>query len=161
MPVPPSPRGRRTGSRTRSIDIDIGERRGDVKEVKNGLARNFLLPKKLALRATDHNIKAWESRLNSLKLKDAKIVEDAQAIADKLNTVEISIAVKAGEEDKLFGSVTSQHISDSLKEQGYEVDRKTILLSEPIKTLGNFDIPVKLHPEVTANIKLDVVKEEE
>ncbi len=139
---------------------NIGKR-GDVKEVKNGLARNFLLPKKLALRATDHNIKAWESRLNSLKLKDAKIVEDAQAIADKLNTVEISIAVKAGEEDKLFGSVTSQHISDSLKEQGYEVDRKTILLSEPIKTLGNFDIPVKLHPEVTANIKLDVVKEEE
>ena len=139
---------------------NIGKR-GEVKEVKNGLARNFLLPKKLALRATDHNIRAWESRLNSLKLKDAKIVEDAQAIADGLNTVEISIAVKAGEEDKLFGSVTTQHISDSLKEQGYEVDRKTIQLAEPIKTLGNFDIPIKLHPEVTANIKLDVVKESE
>ena len=139
---------------------NIGKR-GEVKEVKNGLARNFLLPKKLALRATDHNIRAWESRLNSLKLKDAKIVEDAQAIADGLNTVEISIAVKAGEEDKLFGSVTTQHISDSLKEKGYEVDRKTIQLAEPIKTLGNFDIPIKLHPEVTANIKLDVVKESE
>ena len=139
---------------------NIGKR-GEVKEVKNGLARNFLLPKKLALRATDHNIRAWESRLNSLKLKDAKIVEDTQAIADGLNTVEISIAVKAGEEDKLFGSVTTQHISDSLKEQGYEVDRKTIQLAEPIKTLGNFDIPIKLHPEVTANIKLDVVKESE
>ncbi len=136
-------------------------KRGDVKEVKNGLARNFLLPKKLAIRATDHNIRAWENRLNSLKLKDAKIVEDAQAIADTLNAVEISIAVKAGEEDKLFGSVTTQHISDALKEKGYEVDRKTILLSESIKTLGNFDIPVKLHHEVTANIKLDVVKEEE
>ena len=139
---------------------NIGKR-GEVKEVKNGLARNFLLPKKLALRATDHNIRAWESRLNSLKLKDAKIVEDAQAIADGLNTVEISIAVKAGEEDKLFGSVTTQHISDSLKEKGYEVDRKTIQLAEPIKTLGNYDIPIKLHPEVTANIKLDVVKESE
>lgn len=139
---------------------NIGKR-GEVKEVKNGLARNFLLPKKLALRATDHNIKAWENRLNSLKLKDAKIVEDAQAIADTLNTIEISIAVKAGEEDKLFGSVTTQNISDSLKEKGFEVDRKTIILSEPIKTLGNFDIPIKLHPEVTANIKLDVVKEEE
>lgn len=136
-------------------------KRGDVKEVKNGLARNFLLPKKLAIRATDHNIRAWENRLNSLKLKDAKIVEDAQAIADTLNAVEISITVKAGEEDKLFGSVTTQHISDALKEKGYEVDRKTILLSESIKTLGNFDIPVKLHHEVTANIKLDVVKEEE
>jgi len=139
---------------------NIGKR-GEVKEVKNGLARNFLLPKKLALRATDHNIKAWENRLNSLKLKDTKIVEDAQAIADTLNTIEISIAVKAGEEDKLFGSVTTQNISDSLKEKGFEVDRKTIILSEPIKTLGNFDIPIKLHPEVTANIKLDVVKEEE
>ncbi len=139
---------------------NIGKR-GEVKEVKNGLARNFLLSKKLALRATDHNIKAWENRLNSLKLKDAKIVEDAQAIADTLNTIEISIAVKAGEEDKLFGSVTTQNISDSLKEKGFEVDRKTIILSEPIKTLGNFDIPIKLHPEVTANIKLDVVKEEE
>lgn len=139
---------------------NIGKR-GEVKEVKNGLARNFLLPKKLALKATDHNIKAWESRLNSLKLKDAKILEDAQAIADKLNTVEISIAMKAGEEDRLFGSVTTQHIADSINEKGYEVDRKTIQLSEPIKTLGNFDIPVKLHPEVIANIKLDVVKETE
>jgi len=139
---------------------NIGKR-GEVKEVKNGLARNFLLPKKLALRATDHNIKAWENRLNSLKLKDAKIVGDVQAIADTLNTIEISIVVKAGEEDKLFGSVTTQNISDSLKEKGFEVDRKTIILSEPIKTLGNFDIPIKLHPEVTANIKLDVVKEEE
>jgi large subunit ribosomal protein L9 len=139
---------------------NIGKR-GEVKEVKNGLARNFLLPKKLALRATDHNIKAWENRLNSLKLKDAKIVGDAQAIADTLNTVEISITVKAGEEDKLFGSVTTQNISDSLKEKGFEVDRKAIILSEPIKTLGNFDIPIKLHPEVTANIKLDVIKEEE
>lgn len=139
---------------------NIGKR-GEVKEVKNGLARNFLLPKKLALRATDHNIKAWEGRLNALKLKDAKIVGDAQTIADTLNTVELSIAVKAGEEDKLFGSVTTQNISDALSEKGYDIDRKTILLSESIKTLGNFNIPIKLHPEVTANIKLDVVKEEE
>ncbi len=139
---------------------NIGKR-GEVKEVKNGLARNFLLPKKLALRATEHNIRTWESRLNSLKLKDAKIVEDAQAIADTLNAVAVSIAVKAGEEDKLFGSVTTQHIADSLKEKGFEIDRKTILLSEPIKSLGSFDVPIKLHPEVTAQIKVDVVKEEE
>jgi large subunit ribosomal protein L9 len=127
---------------------NIGKR-GEVKEVKNGLARNFLLPKKLALRATEHNIKAWENRLNSLKLKDTKIVEDAQAIADTLNAVAVSITVKAGEDDKLFGSVTN------------EVDRKTILLSEPIKALGSFDVPIKLHLEVTAQIKVDVVKEEE
>lgn len=142
-------------------NIENVGKRGEVKEVKNGLARNFLLPKKLALRATEHNIKAWENRLNSLKLKDTKIVEDAQAIADTLNAVAVSITVKAGEDDKLFGSVTTQHISDSLKEKGYEVDRKTILLSEPIKTLGSYDVPIKLHPEVTAQIKVDVVKEEE
>jgi len=139
---------------------NIGKR-GEVKEVKNGLARNFLLPKKLALRATEHNIKAWEGRLTALKLKDTKIVGDAQAIADTLNAVELSIVVKAGEEDKLFGSVTTQNISDALKEKGFDIDRKSIRLSEPIKTLGNFDIPIKLHSEVTANIKLDVVKEEE
>lgn len=139
---------------------NIGKR-GEVKDVANGLARNFLLPKKLALRATEHNIKAWEHRLNALKLKDAKILEDAQAIADSLNTVALSIPVKVGEEDKLFGSVTSQNIADLLKEKGYEIDKKDIVLSESIKTLGNFDIPVKIHPEVTAQIKVDVVKEEE
>ena len=142
-------------------NIENVGKRGEVKEVKNGLARNFLLPKKLALRATEHNIKAWENRLNSLKLKDTKIVEDAQAIADTLNAVAVSITVKAGEDDKLFGSVTTQHISDSLKAKGYEVDRKTILLSEPIKTLGSYDVPIKLHLGVTAQIKVDVVKEEE
>ena len=139
---------------------NIGKR-GEVKEVKNGLARNYLLPKKLALRATQHNINAWEYRLNALKLKDAKILEDAQAIADSLNTVEISIPVKAGEEDKLFGSVTSQNISDSLTEKGYNIDKKDVLLHEPIKELGNFNIRIKVHPEVIATIKLDVVKEED
>ena len=136
---------------------NIGKR-GEVKEVKNGLARNFLLPKKLALRATDHNIKAWENRLNSLKLKDAKIVEDAQAIADTLNTIEISIAVKAGEEDKLFGSVTSQNIADSLAEQGYKFEKRKILLDEPIKTLGIYSVPIKLLTEVTGTVKVWVVK---
>lgn len=139
---------------------NIGKR-GEIKEVKNGLARNFLLPKRLALRATHSNIKTWEVRLNALKLKDAKILEDAQAIAESLNDVALNIAVKAGEEDKLFGSVTSQNIADSLNEKGFSIDKKDVLLKESIKELGNYKIGVKVHPEVTANIVLDVVKEEE
>ena len=139
---------------------NIGKR-GEIKEVKNGLARNYLLPQKLALRATHSNIKTWEVRLNALKLKDAKVLEDAQAIAESLNNVSITIAVKAGEEDKLFGSVTSQNIADSLNEKGFSIDKKDVLLKESIKELGNFTIGVKVHPEVTANIVLDVVREEE
>ena len=139
---------------------NIGKR-GEIKEVKNGLARNFLLPKRLALRATHSNIKTWEVRLNALKLKDAKILEDAQAIAESMNDVAITIAVKAGEEDKLFGSVTSQNIADSLVEKGFTVDKKDVLLKESIKELGNYNVRVKVHPEVTANIVLDVVREEE
>ena len=134
---------------------------GEIKEVKNGLARNFLLPKRLALRATHSNIKTWEVRLNALKLKDAKILEDAQAIAESMNGVAITIEVKAGEEDKLFGSVTSQNIADSLAEKGFTVDKKDVLLKESIKELGNYNVGVKVHPEVTANIVLDVVREEE
>ena len=136
-------------------------KRGEIKEVKNGLARNFLLPQKLALRATNSNIKTWEVRLNALKLKDAKVLEDAQAIADSLNNVAITIIVKAGEEDKLFGSVTSQNITDSVNKKGFSIDKKDVLLKEPIKELGNYKIGVKVHPEVTANIVLDVVREEE
>lgn len=139
---------------------NIGKR-GEIKDVKNGLARNYLLPKKLALRATNSNIKTWEVRLNALKLKDAKILEDAQAIAESLNNLAVSIKVKAGEEDKLFGSVTSQNIADSLNERGYNIDKKDVLLKESIKELGNYNIGVKVHPEVTANFVLDVVKEEE
>ncbi|MGI9534101.1 MAG: 50S ribosomal protein L9 [Thermodesulfobacteriota bacterium] len=136
-------------------------KRGDIKEVKNGLARNFLLPQKLALRATNSNIKTWEVRLNALKLKDAKVLEDAQAIADSLNNVAITIMVKAGEEDKLFGSVTSQNIADSVNKNGFNIDKKDVQLKEPIKELGNYNIGVKVHSEVTANIILDIVREEE
>jgi len=139
---------------------NIGKR-GEIKEVKNGLARNYLLPQKLALRATHSNIKSWEVRLNALKLKDAKVLEDAQAIADSLSNVALTIQVKAGEEDKLFGSVTSQNIADSLNEKGFNIDKKDVQLKDPIKELGNYNIAVKVHPEVTTSIVVDVVKEEE
>ena len=89
------------------------------------------------------------------------MLEDAQAIAESLGNVALSIQVKAGEEDKLFGSVTSQNIADSLNEKGFNIDKKDVLLKDPIKELGNYNIGVKVHPEVTTTIVVDVVKEEE
>ena len=142
-------------------NVENTGKRGEIKKVKNGFARNYLLPKKLALRATNSNIKSWEVRLNALKLKDAKIIEDAQTIADSLNNLVATITVKAGEEGKLFGSVTSQNIADSLNGRGFNIDKRDIQLKEPIKELGNYNIAVKVHTEITANIVLDVVREEE
>lgn len=139
---------------------NIGEI-GEIKEVKNGLARNFLIPKKLAVRATDANLKSWESRLQSAKYKNAKILEGAQSIAESLENVSLSFYMKAGEEGKLFGSVTSQHVSDQLKEKGFAIDKKDIILEDSIKSLGNFSVPIKLHAEVITNIFVDVIKEEE
>lgn len=141
-------------------DVENIGRKGEIKEVANGLARNFLIPKKLAIRATDANLKSWEYRLNAIKEKDKKNLEDAREIAESMKDVSISISMKAGEENKLFGSVTSQNISDSLKEKGFDVDKKDIVLNESIKSLGNYSIPVKLHPEVLLNISLEVIKEE-
>ena len=140
-------------------DVENIGRKGEIKEVKNGLARNFLIPKKLAIIATSGNIKTAQDQLQSQKNKDVKILDDAREIGTRLENLQISIPVKVGEEDKLFGSVTSQNISDLLNEKGFEISKKDIVLDDPIKSLGNFDIPIKLHPELTVNIKLDVVKE--
>jgi len=111
--------------------------------------------------ATNSNIKSWEKRLNTLKLHDAKIFEDAQVIATSLNGTTITILVKAGEEGKLFGSVSSQNIADSLDEKGFKISRKDIQLEEPIKQLGEYSIAIKVHPEVNAKIVLHVVREDE
>lgn len=134
-------------------------RRGDVKEVANGLARNHLLPKKMAVEATPGNIKVWEQKLKSIKEKDAKIFEDAKELGESLESVSLEFPVKAGEEGKLFGSVTNQHIEDKLKEMGYQVPKKDILLEDPIKSLGTHNVEVRLHPEVKVKIAVQVVEE--
>ncbi len=142
-------------------DVNNVGKKGEIKEVADGLARNYLLPKKLAVKATPGNINSWKKKIESIRQKDAKILEDAKAIAEKLNEITISIEVKAGEENKLFGSVTSQHIADKLKEKGFhQISKKEILLEEPIKTLGNHEVRIKLHPEVVVPIIVEVVKEE-
>jgi len=130
----------------------------DQVEVKDGYARNFLIPKGIAIRATKNNIRMIEEKLNLQKRREEKKLKQAQALAEKLKKLSITIPVQVGEEDKVYGSVTSQEIAVSLKEKGFEIDKRQILLEEPIKALGIYDVPIKLHPEVTGYVKLWVIK---
>ncbi len=132
---------------------------GDVVEVKDGYARNFLIPRKIAYPAVAGNIKALEEEKKQVAKKQAKEFEEAQALAAELEKVSITIPVKVGEEDKIFGSVTSQMIGDALKEKGYDLDRRKIEIDEPIKALGIYSINVKLHTDVNAVVKTWVVRE--
>lgn len=132
---------------------------GDLVEVKNGFARNFLLPRQIAYIATKGNIRALEEEKQQLAKKEVKELESAKQLAAELENVSITIPVKVGEEDKIFGSVTSQNIADALKEKKYDIDRRKIDLEEPIKSLGIYSVNIKLHPEVTTIVKTWVVRE--
>lgn len=132
---------------------------GDVVEVKNGYALNFLIPRKIAYPAIEGNIRTLEEEKKQVAKKQAKELEDAHVVSSELEKVSITIPVKVGEEDKIFGSVTTQMISDSLKEKGYEIDKRKIEIDEPIKALGIYSINVKLHSDVTAVVKTWVVRE--
>jgi large subunit ribosomal protein L9 len=135
-------------------------RRGEIVKVADGYARNYLLPRKLALPATDANRK-WVER--ERKLAEARDVEErgaAEAIAMRLNALELQINRRVGENDQLYGSVTNADIAELLTSKGFEIDRRKILLPDPIKVLGNNTVPVKLHREVTAQLKVSVGKEE-
>lgn len=132
---------------------------GDLIDVKDGYARNFLLPRQVAYIATKGNIRALEEEKQQLAKKEVKELEASKVLAAELENVSITIPVKVGEEDKIFGSVTSQMISDALKEKSYEIDKRKIDLAEPIKALGIYTVNVKLHNEVTANVKTWVVRE--
>jgi large subunit ribosomal protein L9 len=132
---------------------------GEIAEVKAGYARNFLIPQGIALKADRKNIKLLEAEQQKLQLKLSKDKKSAEQLAEKLSTVSCTAAVTVGDEDRVFGSVTTKDISDLLKDKGFDIDRKRILLDDPIKALGIYDIPIKLHSEVEAKIKLWVVKE--
>lgn len=134
---------------------------GDVKDVKNGMARNYLFPRKLAIKATEANLKAWESRIGAIRLRKTEILENAKALAEKLRGLEISIPARSGEGDRLFGSITSQNISDALGKEGFEISRRDIELDGTIKALGTYTVALKLHTDVTREITVNVVKEEE
>ena len=134
---------------------------GDEVEVKGGYGRNYLIPQGKAILATPKNVKQFAHQRNIVQAKIKKLVKAAGVVADEIGKVSCSVKKKVGEQGKLFGSVTAQNIHDLLLEKGVEIDKRKIQLDEPIKTLGDFKIPVKLHPQVTAEISLSVLAEEE
>ena len=140
-------------------DIDKLGHRGDVVTVKPGYARNFLLPRKLAVEASAGNLKAIEKIRASLARKTATEVEAAQKHAAALNGVELQFTRKTGENDHLFGSVTSGDIADALESKGFKVDKRQIHIAEPIKALGDFPVTVKIFRDIIAQVKVQVQKE--
>ncbi len=142
-------------------DIEKLGIRGQVVKVAPGYARNFLLPRRLAVPATDANRKIVEQERQAHLRKEAKLKSEAEDLAKLVNDVSVTIAQKAGENDQLFGSVTSKDIADALAAQNYAIDRRKIHLEEPIKQLGEYKVEVRLHKDVNATITVTVVKEEE
>ncbi len=132
---------------------------GDLVDVKDGFARNFLLPRQIAYIATQGNIRSLEEEKQQIVKKEVKELEAAKLLAVDLEKISITIPVKVGEEDRIFGSVTNQMIADALKEKKYEIDKRKIDLDEPIKALGIYSISIKLHPDVNAVVKTWVVRE--
>jgi len=141
-----------------SEDIPSLGKIGDVLQVADGYGRNFLIPQGKALLATSQSVKTFEHQKQLLKQKAEKDKKEAEKLARKLEEVSCTIAMAAGEGDKLFGAVTSLDIEAALKNEGIVVDRKKILLEEPIKSLGIYTVPIKLNPGLTANLKVWVVK---
>ena len=139
--------------------LEHGGGAGEIVEVKPGYARNYLLPRELALIANSGNMAAYESVKKQHGAQLAKDKREAEEKAKALSKASVTIAVAVGEEDRIFGSVTNQQIGEQLNEQGFEVDRRTIQLDEPIRALGVYDIPIKLHSEVETTVKVWVVKE--
>jgi len=132
---------------------------GDVVTVADGYARNFLVPKGIAITANKANLKKIDEIKRKKEAKERKEKELAEKFAEKLAQVSLTIPVKVGEDDKLFGSVTSQDISKALEKEGLEIDKRKIILDEPIRELGVFPVNVKIHGEVTGVVKVWVVKE--
>lgn len=133
---------------------------GDVVTVKAGYGRNYLLPQGLAMLATGSNLKVFELERRKLQAKMDALRAEASGLAERINAAELSITMRVGDNDKLYGSVTTSMIAGRLAEQGIEIDRHRILLDAPIRTLGEFDVRVRLHADVSATLKLKVVPEE-
>lgn len=131
-------------------------RPGDVVRVRAGFARNYLLPRGLAVEANQKNLRAFEHQKNIAMLKREALKNQAVGLKERLEALRLSVSARAGEEGKLFGSVTNIDLERALREQGFEVDRRRIMLPEPIKQLGDYTVVVRLQPEVEANLKLSV-----
>jgi len=131
---------------------------GEVVNVSDGYARNFLFPKKFAVEANTKNIKEFEHNKKIITERAAKIKESFKSIADKLSSLSLTIKAKTGEDDKLFGSVTNMNIAEALALEGYDIDKKKIVM-DPIKRLGEYSVTIKLHTNLSAEVKVQVVQE--
>ena len=139
--------------------VDNVGKRGDVVKVADGFARNYLLPRKLALEATEAN-KHWIARERKIaEAREGEEREAAEALAERLVALDLQIARKVGDNDTLYGSVTNSDIGELLKAKGFDIDRRKILLPDALRTLGESHVPVKLHRDVTAQLKITIVKE--
>ncbi len=133
---------------------------GQIVNVAPGYARNYLLPQGLALKATGENVRELEHRKRILAQKRKKVRQEMLSVAEKLNQVKIVLNRKVAEEDKLYGSVNVVDVAKALEEQGFDVDRKSIHLEQPIKQLGDYSVPIRMSSDVSANVKLVIEKEE-
>ncbi len=142
-------------------DVESLGHAGDIVNVSDGYARNFLIPKKLAVIADEKNMRVFEHLKRQTEEKIRKIKKQAETLAEKISSLTLTLTVKAGEEGKLFGSITSINIAEELKKQGLNIDRKKIMLDQPLKTLGEYEVKIKLEGNVTASLKVVLVKEDE
>lgn len=140
-------------------DYDPLGRVGEVVTVKDGYARNFLIPKRIAILANPRNMKALEEEQKQRERQQDKDRKHAEDLVKELEKISLTATVAVGEEDRVFGSVTAQAIADLMKEKGYDIDKRKILLDEPIKALGIYSVAIKLHTDVEAKVRLWVVKE--
>jgi len=139
--------------------VDNLGKRGEIVKVADGYARNYLLPRKLALLATEGNKKQIERERAKFEVKEAEEKKVAESLAARVGAVDVQIARRVGENDVLFGSVTAADIASALEAKGFEVDRRKLQLADPIKKLGEYDVPLKLHRDVAATVKVKVVAE--
>ena len=142
-------------------DVDDLGARGEIVRVRAGYARNYLLPRKLAVEATAGNVKGIESERAALLKKEAKERATAESQSQQMSTLDLEFRRKAGEQGALYGSVTSMDVAEALRERGYEIDRHRIHMREPLKRLGEYTVPVRLHREVTIDLKVRVAPEGE
>jgi len=140
-------------------DVESVGRRGEVLKVADGYARNYLLPKKLALEATPGNLKRIAQERRVQEVHEVKEKQEAEALAARIAQLSCTAVRKVGENEVLYGSVTGADVAELLEKEGFSLDKRKILLEEPIKSLGIYEVPIKLHPQVTASVKVWVVKE--
>ncbi len=139
-------------------DVTNIGKKGELLEVKEGYARNFLIPNGLAIEATGGTMKQYEEEKKAVDRRKAKEKEDAQALASKIKGVTVTLRHKAGEEGRLFGSITSAEVAEALKQKGFEIDKKQVHLDEPIRLCGKHEAKIKLHSEVTSTLNVEVMK---